>query len=168
MGIFGQPIDKIATDQPQGRPGSGSGAGTPSSAASSRSGSLQPPSSPTSNDTLFLESEPNPTAVLLEALSKTDKATAPPSPRTQRQLALRPTEPKVPPIVRRTIDYLDQTAVKTEGLFRISGSKARIHEVCRVLLLLLLLLCVCVCCVCVLLCVCVCVLLCVCMHVCML
>ena len=128
IGIFGQPIDMIATDQLQGRPGSGSSAGTPMSAGS-RSSSLQPPSSPTSNDTCFLESEPNPTAVLLEALSKTDKATAPPSPKTQRQLALRPSEPRVPPIVRKAIEYLDQTAVKTEGLFRISGSKARIHDV---------------------------------------
>lgn len=132
-GIFGQPIDKIATDQMQGRPSSGSGssAGTPMSAGS-RIGSgvsLQPPSSPTSTDTCFMETEPNPTAILLEALSKTDKATAPPSPKTQRQLALRPSEPRVPPIVRKAIEYLDQTAVKTEGLFRISGSKARIHEV---------------------------------------
>ena len=134
IGIFGQPIDKIATDQMQGRPSSGSGsssAGTPMSAGS-RIGSgisLQPPSSPTSTDTCFMETEPNPTAILLEALSKTDKATAPPSPKTQRQLALRPSEPRVPPIVRKAIEYLDQTAVKTEGLFRISGSKARIHEV---------------------------------------
>lgn len=129
-GIFGQPIDKIATDQMQGRPSSGSSssAGTPMSIGS-RSGSLQPPSSPTSTDTCFMEAEPNPTAVLLEALSKTDKATAPPSPKTQRQLALRPSEPRVPPIVRKAIAYLDQTAVKTEGLFRISGSKARIQEV---------------------------------------
>ena len=127
-GIFGQPIDKIATDQLQSRPGSGSGAATPISAGS-RSGSLQPPSSPTSTDACFMDSEPNPTAVLLEALSKTDKATAPPSPKAQRQLALRPSEPRVPPIVRKAIDYLDQHAVKTEGLFRISGSKARIHEV---------------------------------------
>jgi hypothetical protein len=127
-GIFGQPIDKIATDQLQGRPGSGSGAATPISAGS-RSGSLQPPSSPTSTDACFMDTEPNPTAVLLEALSKTDKATAPPSPKTQRLLSLKPSEPRVPPIVRKAIDYLDQTAVKTEGLFRISGSKARIHEV---------------------------------------
>lgn len=114
----------------QGRPSSGSSssAGTPMSIGS-RSGSLQPPSSPTSTDTCFMEAEPNPTAVLLEALSKTDKATAPPSPKTQRQLALRPSEPRVPPIVRKAIAYLDQTAVKTEGLFRISGSKARIQEV---------------------------------------
>lgn len=76
-----------------------------------------------------MDSEPNPTAVLLEALSKTDKATAPPSPKTQRQLALRPGEPRVPPIVRKAIEFLDQRAVKTEGLFRISGSKSRIHEV---------------------------------------
>jgi hypothetical protein len=78
-----------------------------------------------------MDTEPNPTAVLLEALSKTDKATAPPSPKTQRLLSLKPSEPRVPPIVRKAIDYLDQTAVKTEGLFRISGSKARIHEIRR-------------------------------------
>ena len=87
----------------------------------------QLPSSPTSSD--YVEHEPNPTAALLEALSKTDKAAAPPSPKTQRQLALIPSEPRVPPIVRKAIELLDQKAVKTEGLFRISGSKARIDEV---------------------------------------
>ena len=124
IGMFGLPIDKVATD----RTGSSSGAATPVS-SSSRSGSLQPPSSPTSTDTIFLDNEPNPTAVLLEALSKTDRATAPPSPKTQRQIALRPSEPRVPPIVRKAIELLDQKAVMTEGLFRISGSKARIYEV---------------------------------------
>lgn len=93
------------------------------------SGGYQPPSSPTNSEASFLDQEPNPTAALLEALSKTDKATAPPSPKTQRQLALVPSEPRVPPIVRKAIELLDQKAVKTEGLFRISGSKARIDEV---------------------------------------
>jgi hypothetical protein len=124
VGMFGLPIDKVATD----RTGSSSGAATPVS-SSSRSGSLQPPSSPTSTDIIFLDNEPNPTAVLLEALSKTDRATAPPSPKTQRQIALRPSEPRVPPIVRKAIELLDEKAVMTEGLFRISGSKARIYEI---------------------------------------
>ena len=96
---------------------------------SSGGGGYQPPSSPTNSEASFLDQEPNPTAALLEALSKTDKATAPPSPKTQRQLALVPSEPRVPPIVRKAIELLDQKAVKTEGLFRISGSKARIDEV---------------------------------------
>ena len=56
---------------------------------------------------------------------------APPSPKTQRQIALRPSEPRVPPIVRKAIELLDEKAVKTEGLFRISGSKARILEVSK-------------------------------------
>lgn len=97
--------------------------------SSSSGGGYQPPSSPTNSEASFLDQEPNPTAALLEALSKTDKATAPPSPKTQRQLALVPSEPRVPPIVRKAIELLDQKAVKTEGLFRISGSKARIDEV---------------------------------------
>ena len=133
--MFGQPIDKIATDQLQqgrhGSHGSGSGTATPVS-CNSRSNSLQPPSSPTSTDaSCFLETEPNPTALLLEALSKTDRATAPPSPKAQRQISLRPSEPRVPPIVRKAIALLDEKAVKTEGLFRISGSKARIHDVSK-------------------------------------
>ena len=37
----------------------------------------------------------------------------------------------MPPIVRKAIELLDEKAVKTEGLFRISGSKARILEVSK-------------------------------------
>lgn len=35
----------------------------------------------------------------------------------------------MPSIVTKAIDYLDTKGVKMEGLFRISGAKARINEV---------------------------------------
>jgi hypothetical protein len=48
----------------------------------------------------------------------------------KRQASILPlSSPQVPQLVRKTIDYLDNNGIKTEGLFRIPGAKARIDMI---------------------------------------
>ena len=131
--IFGQPLSKLL---PQDQVKSSSGSSTPVPSVPSpqpRSMSINGTASvsPTStcSDTSYLDVEPNPTSLLLEALDA-----VPPSPKARRRMSLCPPDPQVPDIVRKAIHYLDTKGVKTEGIFRIPGAKTRIDEVRKDLL----------------------------------
>ena len=126
--IFGQPLSKLL---PQDQVKSLSGSSTPVPSVPSpqpRSMSINGTASvsPTStcSDTSYLDVEPNPTSLLLEALDA-----VPPSPKARRRMSLCPPEQQVPDIVKKAIHYLDTKGVKTEGIFRIPGAKTRIDEV---------------------------------------
>ena len=123
--VFGQPLNQIISqDQP-----SKSGVNTP--VPSTPTGTIQrnmtstSPTSLTSSEASFIESE-IPTTTLLEALSISPSYY---SPKTKRRMSLCRAEPQVPNIVTKAINYLDTKGVKTEGLFRIPGAKSRINEV---------------------------------------
>ncbi len=124
-GIFGQPLTSVLSKDPL-RPTSGTS--TPVTPTSTLPRTVHPPSlSPTTSyvsDTSFLD-DSNATAILLEALSSNST----PSPRARRRQSLCPADRQVPSIVTKAIEYLDTKGVKMEGLFRISGAKARINEV---------------------------------------
>ena len=128
--IFGQPLSKLL---PQDQLKSQSGSSTPvpsvpspqpRSSFSANGAASVSPTSTSSDVSYYLDSEPNPTSLLLEALDA-----MPPSPKAQRRTSLCPADPQVPDIVRKAIHYLDTKGVKTEGIFRIPGAKTRIDEV---------------------------------------
>ena len=45
-------------------------------------------------------------------------------------MSLMPADRQVPDLVLKAIQHLDHNGVKVEGLFRVSGAKSRITEVC--------------------------------------
>ena len=130
--MFGQPLNQVVSqDQPVMR--SGCGTPLPTTPTSTAQFHTLPfptstsPTSITSSEASFADpNEPNPTTMLLEALSISPSY---PSPKSKRRMSLIPAEPQVPNIVTKAISYLDSKGVKTEGLFRISGAKSRINEV---------------------------------------
>lgn len=130
-GVFGQPLNQVVSQDP-GTVKSGSGTPVPTTPTSTGLYHTLPyptstsPTSITSSEVSF--GELNPTTMLLEALSISPSYNN--SPKLKRRMSLCPTEPQVPSIVTKAINYLDTKGVKTEGLFRISGAKSRITEVC--------------------------------------
>lgn len=126
-GVFGQPLMKVV-DQP--KPASGTSTPVPSPPTPSTVPPKivhHPPLSPTGSEASFLDGELNPTALLLDELTHSASL---PSPHTQRRMSLLPADRQVPDLVLKAIQHLDHNGVKVEGLFRISGAKSRITEVC--------------------------------------
>lgn len=123
--IFGQPLSKLLPqDQLKSLSGSSTPVPSPQPKNLSVNGAASVSPTSTSSDASYLDVEPNPTSLLLEALDA-----MPPSPKAQRRMSLCPADPQVPDIVRKAIHYLDTKGVKTEGIFRIPGAKTRIDEV---------------------------------------
>lgn len=121
-GIFGQPLNKVVTND--------SACNTPGSLTPVVSNSKIPsvttsPTSTSSSEISFVDSEANATALLLEALSHSTM----PSPKAQRRQSLCRNDPQVPSLVKKAIHYLDTRGVKTEGIFRVPGAKTRIDEI---------------------------------------
>ena len=127
--IFGQPLQKLLPqDQIKNHSGSSTPVPSPQPRNLTVNGAASVSPTSTSSDASYLDVEPNPTSLLLEALDA-----MPPSPKAQRRMSLCPADPQVPDIVRKAIHYLDTKGVKTEGIFRIPGAKTRIDEVSKVL-----------------------------------
>ncbi|XP_019850856.1 PREDICTED: rho GTPase-activating protein 6-like [Amphimedon queenslandica] len=140
IAVFGQPLTAVL-DQDKSRTLTSPVHATPPAEASFTS----PPSSSsvipsnTNNNTQHYHpdqpvasstwSNSQPDSFAPFTVSSSEKSTSSSHRPLAREDSILPPSPQVPLLVRKTIDHLDNNGIKTEGLFRVPGAKARIDMI---------------------------------------